>query len=261
MKRFEANHQAQQCAEFIKEAKNIVALTGAGISTAAGIPDFRGPDGLYSLTHKRAPFYGRKYDPEKVFDINYFYSDPLPFFDFARDLLHVIENVKPTFTHHFLAELEKQGKLKGIITQNIDALHHQAGSKKVYEMHGSIWKGYCLESREEFSYEQLKEKILKEKIPRSFYGGVIKPDIVFFGENVKYFAESIQLAERADLFFIIGSSCVVQPAASLSLYTKGKIIVVNKGNIDLPMGAVTMHVEDDIDIFFKNVAKCLTGQG
>ena len=233
-----------QCVRLIQEAKTIAALTGAGISTSAGIPDFRGPKGLYVT---------RRYDPEKVFDINYFHQDPEPFFQFARDFILLEEQIKPTSAHHFLNDLEKQGKLKGVVTQNIDSLHQMAGSKKVYEMHGSFWVSRCLKCGKEFSFAQMKQKLAGEEIPHCACGGVIKPDVVFFGENVKYLAESEHLASRADLFFVIGTSCVVYPAAMIPQYTQGKIIVVNQTPVDLPN--VVLTVREDIDIFFTKVAE------
>src|SRR3990167_11456592 len=108
-------NQCEQCAELIKQAKNIAVLTGAGISTSAGIPDFRGPKGLYVT---------RRYDPDKVFDINHFLTDPVPFYEFARDFIGLEQTIQPTITHKFLADMERAGKLKGIVTQNIDSLHH-----------------------------------------------------------------------------------------------------------------------------------------
>jgi NAD-dependent deacetylase len=152
---------------------------------------------------------------------------------------------------------ERKGKLKGIVTQNIDTLHQKAGSKNVLEMHGSFWKGHCLQTHEEFSYEQMKEMIYKQDIPKSSCGGVIKPDIVFFGENVKYYAESFQLAELSDLFIVIGSSCVVQPAASLPLYAPGKVAVINRDKVQLNIMNLAFHAQEDIDQFFKKVARCI----
>src|SRR5436190_166965 len=116
------NVQANQCAKLIRDAKSIVVLTGAGISTNAGIPDFRGPKGLYIT---------RKYDPDKIFDVQFFYHDPKPFYEFARDFITLEETIQPTSAHRFLVKLEKTGKLKGIVTQNIDALHQKAGSKNI----------------------------------------------------------------------------------------------------------------------------------
>ena len=128
-------HEASQCAEMIKEANAIALLSGAGMSTNAGIPDFRGPQGLY----KKAGIP----DPERIFDIEYFYRDPSLFYSFHRELLKALDAAKPTFAHFFFAALEKKGKLLGIVTQNIDALHQRAGSRKVYEIHGGIWESHC----------------------------------------------------------------------------------------------------------------------
>jgi len=235
-----------KCAQLIQEAKTIAALTGAGISTSAGIPDFRGPKGLYVT---------RRYDPDKVFDIDYFLEDPEPFFQFARDFLLLEEKIKPTFAHKFLNDLEKSGKCKGVVTQNIDSLHQMAGSQNVYEMHGSFWVSRCLKCGKEFSYAQMKQKLAGEDIPRCVCNGVIKPDVVFFGENVKYLAESEHLAASADLFFVIGTSCVVYPAAMIPQYARGKIVVVNQTPVDLPN--VVLTVSEDIDTFFTKVAEQL----
>jgi len=120
--------------QLLRQAGRIAALTGAGVSTAAGIPDFRGPRGLYVT---------RQYDPEKTFDIGYFDRDPTYFFAFARDFVQLVERVKPTLTHRFLAALEAQERLEAVITQNIDGLHQKAGSRRVLEVHGSVRSGHC----------------------------------------------------------------------------------------------------------------------
>lgn len=238
---------ASKCAKLIQGANTIAVLTGAGISTAAGIPDFRGPKGLYVT---------RQYDPETVFDIDYFMIDPKPFYDFARDFVGMEENIKPTKAHFFLAELEKSGKLKGVITQNIDALHHRAGSQNVLELHGSFWQSFCMRCRKEYSYEAMKTKIFEADVVHCTCGGVVKPDIVFFGENVKRLNEAFSLAQRADLFFVIGTSCVVYPAAMVPSYTQGKIVIVNKGKVKLG-GDVVLEAQDDIDDFFSTVSGIL----
>lgn len=238
--------QIQECTQLIREASSIVALTGAGISTGAGIPDFRGPQGLYVT---------RRYDPKKVFDIDYFRRDPKPFFDFARDFIGLEEKIKPTSTHRFLAQLESRGKIKGIITQNIDSLHQRAGSRNVLELHGSFLKSYCWECEEEFLFEQMHSKILSEEIPRCSCTGIIKPDVVFFGENVKYLDEAYTLAEEADLFLVIGTSGVVYPAASIPNAVMGKIIIVNMREVDLRLPNIVLSVREDIDSFFGRVEK------
>ncbi len=244
------NQNAQRCAELIKKAKSIAALTGAGISTSAGIPDFRGPQGLYVT---------RQYDPETVFDINYFMSDPKPFFQFARDFTGLLKTIKPTSAHSFLNSLEKEGKLKGVITQNIDCLHQRAGSESVFELHGSFEDSFCQDCEKHFSYDQVCEKLTGEDVPRCLCGGCIKPDIVFFGESVKFLDESYALAEDVDLFFIIGTSCVVYPAAMIPHCVRGEIVIVNMSPVDLPLPNVAISAQEDIDGFFGTVESYLKG--
>jgi len=238
-------NSVEHCARLIEEANSIAVLTGAGISTGAGIPDFRGPQGLYVT---------RKYDPDRVFDINAFYEDPKPFFEFARDFLELEKTIKPTFTHFFLAGLEKKGKLKGTITQNIDSLHQLAGSKNVLELHGSFWQSFCIDCGRPYTFEETKRKVTAEFIPTCDCQGVIKPDIVFFGENVKQLDEAFRLAHDADLFFIIGTSCVVYPAAMVPQYAQGKIAIINQTDIALDPPNVALIVKEDIDQFFRKVA-------
>jgi len=238
--------KARRCAELIERSRFIVALSGAGISTNAGIPDFRGPHGIYTTG---------KYEAEKVFDIDYFLRDARPFYNFARDFVKMMRKIKPTFTHYFLAELEKRGKLKGIITQNIDILHQKAGSRKVLELHGSFWKSYCLKCKKEFSYQEMQNKIFEKDVPRCLCGGMIKPDIVFFGEPVKHLDEAKELAFRSDLLFVIGSSLLVYPAAMIPDVAGGRVIVVNKEEVNIPSDKVTLFAKEDIDEFFRNVAQ------
>ena len=241
-------NKAVRMAELISDAKNIAVLSGAGVSVNAGIADFRGPKGIYTTG---------KYDPEAVFDIARFIKKPLPFYDFARDFINGIKNVKPTFTHYFLASLEKTGKLKGIITQNIDALHQKAGSSNVFEFHGSFWNSYCMACGAHFPYKEMEEKIFKEEVPLCVCGAVIKPDIVFFGEPVKCLNESVKLAFESDLFIIIGSSLTVYPAAAIPDSARGKIAVVNKGSVNLPRKRVELFADEDMDEFFEKTASIL----
>ena len=240
--------KAKKCAQLIKESKFIVALTGAGISTNAGIPDFRGPEGIYIT---------RKYDPDKTFDMNYFLRDAKPFYDFSRDFIKTLEKVKPTFTHYFLAQLQRGSKIQGIITQNIDALHQKAGSKKVIELHGSFWKSHCLKCGKEFSYQQMQRKIFKEDIPKCNCKGIIKPDIVFFGEPAMHLNKAIKLAYQSDLFFIIGSSLAVYPAAIIPEVTNSKIIIVNRGEVNILSQKVNLFCNENTDDFFRRVSKFL----
>jgi len=244
---------AQICADEIEKATNIVLLSGAGMSTSAGIPDFRGPNGIY----KRQ----LGVNPEKIFDIDYFYENPRFFYDFHRKFLETLKTIKPTYAHKFFAGLEKNGKLKGVITQNIDSLHQMAGNKNVLEIHGGIWKSYCIRCKKTWNYEESIALAFSQDVPRCDQcGGVIKPDIVFFGEMVKHLEESQKLVKESDLLFVVGSSLVVTPAALLPGLAKGKIVIVNKGEINklyLPQNGAILHVEEEIDEYFKSVNKFL----
>jgi NAD-dependent deacetylase len=235
-----------RCAQLIRGARTIVALTGAGISTAAGVPDFRGPQGIYVT---------RRYDPEKTFDIRAFRSDPGPFFEFTRDLLAVLDSLEPTFTHCFLAELEQQGKLDRLITQNIDALHERAGSRRVIAVHGGYWTSHCLGCRAAFSLDQVKELLAKMEIPRCECGEVVKPDVVFFGEAVHGLDDAVAAVANADLLLVLGSSLTVYPVAMLPQMALCEVFVVNLGGVGLTPGPRRHIVDADLDQFFKAVAE------
>lgn len=238
----------QTVIELLRRAHRISALTGAGISTAAGIPDFRGPRGLYVT---------RQYDPEKTFDIGYFDRDPTYFFAFARDFVQLVERIQPTFTHRFLAALESQGSLDAVITQNIDGLHQRAGSRRVFEVHGSVRSGHCRSCGEAYEYEALRAKVLGEAIARcEKCGGVVKPDIVFFGEAVRDMEEASQAAACAEVFLVIGSSLTVYPAALLPQYAGGQVVVVNQGPVETA-SANWLRVDEAADSFFARVAPAL----
>jgi len=243
-----SNDKVAQCVELILQSQNTVVLTGAGISTSAGIPDFRGPQGLYT---------SRLYDAEKIFDIAYFLKDPKPFYEFAHDFIALESTIKPTATHHALTALEGAGKIKAVITQNIDGLHQKAGSQKVLDMHGNFLSSHCLRCRKAYDYHELKVMVLQHVIPHCSCRGIIKPDIVFFGEDVKYYHQSLELAQNADLFFVIGTSCVVYPAASLPQFVPGKIVIVNNSKVDLKVSNVALEIESDMDVFFNDLMDAL----
>lgn len=242
---------AEKSAELILKANYISVLSGAGISTAAGIPDFRGPQGIYKTAGIE--------NPERIFDINYFYKDPHPFYKFHRSFLETIRKVQPTFTHLFLSRLEKEGKIKGIVTQNIDSLHQKAGSKNIYEIHGGFLENYCTKCGEKYSEEEVYKKLLKKTLPQcDKCGSIIKPDVVLFGEEVKFLSEAENLIRNSDLVLVLGSSLAVAPACNLPFLTKGKVIIVNKGKVLAGYGAkdkIAFIVEEDLDTFFKEVAR------
>ncbi|MFP4481397.1 MAG: SIR2 family NAD-dependent protein deacylase [Thermovirgaceae bacterium] len=245
--------QVQKCASLLENSKRVVLLSGAGMSTSAGLPDFRGPQGIYRQKLHT--------NPERIFDIDAFYEDPRFFYNFHREFLRSAKTIVPTFAHKFFAALEREEILGGIITQNIDALHQRAGSRKVYEIHGGIWKSFCTECGKTWGYEESLELAFEHDVPHcESCGGVIKPDIVFFGEMVKHLNDCRTLAESADLFFVVGSSLVVTPAALLPSMTRGDVIIVNKGDISrtyLPQERVVLHAEEDIDTFFRAVNEIL----
>lgn len=247
-----------QCAELIQNAHFIVALTGAGISTSAGIPDFRGPRGLYVT---------RRYDPEKVFEIGAFNRAPQHFYEFSNDFVAEVKNVQPTLTHKVLAELERQGPLAGVITQNVDQLHQLAGNQKVVELHGSYSAALCQSCGRRFKdlsygwWEQtMNDSVTPPVAHCSKCTGVIKPDIVFFGEQVNGYEEAERMVSECDLLLVLGSSLQVTPASILPYSTKAATVVVNQGAVALPSAPHRYFVASDLDSYFRQVATCL-GQG
>ncbi|MHB9155842.1 MAG: SIR2 family NAD-dependent protein deacylase [Endomicrobiales bacterium] len=238
---------ALTAAELMKKARRLVAFTGAGISTKAGIPDFRGEKGIYTTG---------AYGPE-VFDIDLFHEDPSVFYAYARDFAGRQERMQPTFAHYFLAEQEQAGALECIITQNIDGLHQKAGARNVLELHGGYGRSYCVDCGKEYCYGELKEKMGQQGVPRCDHcAGVIKPDIIFFGEGVRSFAEAEYTVSRSDCLLVIGTSLAVYPAALLPRLARGPVIVVNKGEVNLP-GKQVLAVGEECDDFFRKVKRHL----
>ena len=233
----------QDCAKRLKAAKRIGVLTGAGLSTAAGVPDFRGPKGLYVT---------RTYDPEAVFAIDGFDHDPAPFFAFSRDLLGLLSTIKPTFTHRFLARLEAEGRLSGIVTQNIDGLHQAAGSKRVFAMHGDYGKAHCRACERAFYLAEYQDEVMAGRVPRCECGGVVKPNIVFFGEAVREMEAAAELAEESDFFLVLGSSLAVYPAAGIPDLCSRDVWVVNRGTVQLRPS--WQQADADLDEFFRETA-------
>ncbi len=244
-----------QCAELIQYSHSIVALTGAGISTTAGIPDFRGPQGLYVT---------RRYDPEKVFEVAAFYREPQYFYEFSRDFVAEVKDIQPTLTHKFLAELERYGPLAGIITQNIDLLHQLAGNQNVVELHGSYRTARCQSCGRRFkdlSYGWWEQKMSNSSMPPvalcSQCKGVIKPDIVFFGEAVNRYKKAEQMVAECDLLLVLGSTLQVSPASILPYNTEATTLVINQGPVSLPPASYRYFVDSDLDSYFRQVSACL----
>lgn len=205
--------------EIIDDSSDIVFFGGAGVSTESDIPDFRSADGLYQQQYK--------YSPEQIVSYTFFMRNTEEFYEFYKNKMMFLE-AKPNAAHRKLAELEKAGMLSAVITQNIDGLHQAAGSKVVYELHGSIHRNYCQKCGSSYDACYVKEA---EGIPRCSCGGIIKPDVVLYEEglDVTIIENSIRAIGRADTLIIGGTSLVVYPAAGFIDYFRGKhLVVINK---------------------------------
>ena len=200
----------------IDECDNIVFFGGAGVSTESNIPDFRSADGLYQEKYA--------YPPEQIVSHTFFVRKPEMFYQFYKDKMMFLD-AKPNKAHLKLAELEAAGKLKAIVTQNIDGLHQLAGSKNVLELHGSIHRNYCQRCGQFYDAKYVKES---EGIPKCSCGGTIKPDVVLYEEGLdqQIIRESIRAISEADMLIIGGTSLVVYPAAGFIDYFRGKYLVV-----------------------------------
>jgi len=208
--------------EKLKRAHSVAVFTGAGVSTLCGIPDFRGPQGLY-----------KQPDAERMFDIDWFRRDPTIYYKGCMELVYGLKNFKPGPVHQAIVRLEQASLVKGVITQNIDMLHQKAGSKTVYEVHGSPMLHHCFGCGREKTFDEICAMLEKTAVPRCEQcGEAYKPDITFFGEMLpeKAFANSVALAQKADLMLVLGSSLTVHPAASLPPLTVragGELVIVN----------------------------------
>ncbi|MCU0234904.1 MAG: hypothetical protein MUE90_12840 [Thermoanaerobaculales bacterium] len=199
--------------------------------------------------------------PETVFDISCFRRDPLPFYDFTRDFLGAIDRIEPTFSHRFLAALEREGRLAAVVTQNIDSLHQKAGSRRVISVHGDYWTSRCLNCGRLFDLEHMKRAAFEAPAPHCPCGGLIKPDVVFFGEPVLGLEEAAAEVAAADLLLVLGSSLAVYPAAFLPSYATGEVVVINRGEVGLPPGPRRYFVDAELDAYLAEVAAVLRGGG
>lgn len=206
--------------KLVDGSKRIVFFGGAGVSTESGIPDFRSVDGLYNQRYK--------WPPEEILSRSFFERNPEEFFRFYRDRMLPLE-AKPNKGHIKLAEWEKQGKLLAIVTQNIDGLHQAAGSKQIFELHGSIWRNHCMRCRKSFDPRAIKDSA--DSVPRCECGGIIKPDVVLYEEGLdeRVLNGAIRAISRADLLIVAGTSLVVQPAAGLIWHFSGEhLVIINR---------------------------------
>ena len=211
----------QQFLEWVKESNNIVFFGGAGVSTESGIPDFRSVDGLYNQKYD--------YPPETILSHTFFMRKPEEFYRFYRDKMLCLD-AEPNVTHKALAKLEQQGKLRAIVTQNIDGLHQKAGSKTVYELHGSVLRNYCMSCGEFHDAYYIKNSTTPYPVCAKC-GGMVKPDVVLYEEGLDsdIISGAVNAIANADMLIIGGTSLAVYPAAGLIDYYKGnKLVLINK---------------------------------
>ena len=206
--------------EIIDNGKRIVFFTGAGVSTDSGIPDFRSQDGLYHTKYA--------YPPEEILSHTFFMHSTEEFYRFYRDKM-LYPDVQPNYVHTFIAKLEEMGKSLGVVTQNIDGLHQKAGSKHVYELHGSVSRNYCTKCHQFYDESYILNTSGIPKCPSC--GGIIKPDVVLYEEplNNEVVTKAVETIQKADVLIVMGTSLVVYPAAGLIRYFYGdKLVLINK---------------------------------
>ena len=228
--------------QWISESQRIVFFGGAGVSTESGIPDFRSVDGLYSQKFD--------YPPEQIISHSFYARNPEYFFRFYREKMLPL-GFEPNITHRVLAQWEAEGKLSAVVTQNIDGLHQKAGSKKVYELHGSVLRNYCTCCRTFFPAEYIK---YSEGIPKCDCGGIVKPDVVLYEENLDQatIEKSIQAISHADLLIVAGTSLTVNPAAGLVNYYRGnRLVLINRDTTPFAERANLIFHDNLGDIFCK----------
>ena len=211
--------QLETLQRWIDQSRNMVFFGGAGVSTESGVPDFRSVDGLYSQSYD--------YPPEEILSRTFFDRRPEEFFRFYRDKMLCME-AKPNPAHKKLAQLEEAGKLRSVVTQNIDGLHQLAGSRRVWELHGSVHRNHCMRCGKSYPVEFIRDS---RGIPTCSCGGVVKPDVVLYEESLdsRVLQGALTDIQSADLLIIGGTSLVVYPAASLIQYFQGEhLVLINK---------------------------------
>ena len=220
--------EVEELQKIIDQYDNIVFFGGAGVSTESGIPDFRSQDGLYHQKYD--------YPPETILSNTFFMRNTEAFYKFYRDKM-LCDTAKPNAAHKKLAELEAAGKLKAVITQNIDGLHQKAGSREVLELHGSVLRNCCERCGKFYGLDAI---LHSTGVPKCTCGGDIKPDVVLYEEGLDehVMQKALDYISRADMLIIGGTSLVVYPAAGLVRYYRGnKLVVINKGVIEADLGA------------------------
>ncbi|MCR5267167.1 MAG: NAD-dependent protein deacylase [Lachnospiraceae bacterium] len=240
----------QQLLTYVNDAKKIVFFGGAGVSTESGVPDFRSKDGLYNQHDVRF----EQYRPEYLLSHSCLMREPEVYFEFHRQKMDT-RNIEPNNAHKYLAKLEEMGKLTAVVTQNIDGLHQKAGSKKVYEIHGSALRNYCLKCGKTFPEDYIFES--KEPVPHCECGGMIRPDITLYEESLPDDAvsSSIEAISEADMLIIGGTSLTVYPAASYINFFRGKyLVIINRDKLDVRNTADMLVITDKIGEVFTELA-------
>lgn len=240
----ENNEKILKFKEIIGNSNSIVFFGGAGVSTESGIPDFRSKDGLYNMKYK--------YPPEQILSHTFFKENTEEFYKFYKDKLNSLK-YEPNITHYALANLEKNGKLTSVITQNIDGLHQKAGSTRVHELHGSVLRNYCIKCHNFYDAEYVFNS--KTIIPTCKCGGIIKPDVVLYEEPLdnNVYEEALKDISHCDVLIIGGTSLAVYPASYLVRYFKGNhIILINKDKTPFDSNA-DLVINDSLGNVFKNI--------
>ncbi|GFI61271.1 NAD-dependent protein deacetylase [Clostridiales bacterium] len=238
--------EIEQLKKLIDESDNIVFFGGAGVSTESNIPDFRSENGIYNAVNQ----YG--YPPETMLSHSFFETHTEIFFEYLKKTL-IYPNAKPNNAHIGLAKLEQMGKLKAVITQNIDNLHQMAGSKKVYELHGTLYKNYCIKCHKNFDIEYVMKS---NGVPNcDSCGGMVRPDVVLYEEGLDggTIYAAVGAIESADVLIVGGTSLNVYPAAGLIDYYKGKKLVLINKSVTPYDGRANLIIRESIGEVFKEV--------
>ena len=226
--------------EIIDKSRNVVLMSGAGISCGSGIPDFRSADGLYSEKSRVG------YTPEEIVSHDFLFGHTEAFYDFYKSKM-VYPGAKPNTAHLYFARLEREKKLTAVITQNIDGLHYAAGSENVFELHGSVYRNYCVRCGKKFGLEYVMKQSCVPKCDKC--GGLVRPDVVLYGEPLDedVWNGAAQAVSKADCLVIVGTSLTVYPAANMSAYFNGDNVVLINKDVTPYDGMASLVIHDDIE--------------
>lgn len=229
----------------VAEASRILVMSGAGLSTEAGIPDFRSKNGLYSMD-----FHG--HDPQNILSHSFYLNNTKLFYEYLRTKLNLTD-IKPDDSYHLLAKLEKEGHVQGIITQNIDSLHLEAGSSNVIELHGTLKRWYCDQCGVKYEAKRMMEPDIS---PNCECGGIIRPDVVLFDESVPHIQDAWQAAEEADLLLVLGTSLLVYPAAHIPTIFLEKdlpVVIINRDPTPYALARGVTEINGEIGATLKQI--------